>query len=1447
MRRFTSAAAVLLCLHVTSAEAADAIGLLKQFDTLRALYPELIDRNLRIVIDATNNRTPEQEARAVADDNNQNIIELSDAFGPVLGPIFANAFDSTGLFSLSLPVTASSLLTSYVTVLSAPIAKEYFKNDRPFKVSAEVKRAEGSSGGGYSYPSGHTTFGYTMMLTLAYIFPERYQEILTRASEYGHNRIVVGVHYPMDVIGGRIISQANVAELIANPLIRLEFNLASLELKNYFAGKCGATAAECAGARADDDLFSNYEQNKADYTYRLTYGLTGTFDTTVPMEVPAGAEWLIASRFPYLNHDQLREVLRSTALPSGDAMLDHANWERLNLFAAADGFGAIETDTRVTMLGEQGGFDLYDRWRNDIGGHGTLIKAGSGWLDLAGDNSFAGVVVEGGTLRLTGDNAFTGGSAVKGASLVIDGSMAAPGGLSVSAGGTLSGTGAVTGAVSIADGTLLPGGDAAGTISLGALDLGADSKVVFDLNQPGVIGGALNDLVEVAGNLDLDGTLDLLSADGVLKPGVYRLFSYGGRLTDHGLLHGEYPANLLAEALALDTSAAHQVNLVVGRFEDGLTFWNGGTTTPDGEIHGGSGTWNATTTNWTDLDGTMSAAWTAMRAVFQGAAGTVTLAGEQAVSGLVFVTDGYRLAPGAGGKIAVAETVDIQVNNGVTAVIAAPISGAGGIAKTDGGLLVLSGINDYRGGTRLEGGTLSVSADGALGDAAGGLAFDGGILQITGTDYDTTTRGITWGARGGGFDIDDGAHRFTIARDLTGGGLLKTGAGALVLAGHNDFSSGIKINDGTLIGDSDSLGGDIVTNADLVFAQGSDGVFADDVGGKGRVTKTGDGTLTVTGNIAAIGGTTIEDGTLRIGDGGTLGALYNAVVNHAVLIFDRADASTFSGTIAGDGTVIKRGDGTLTLTGDSTTTGALRVEAGRLALSGNIADAGVTLESATSITGIGRTGDLTAKAGSTIAPGDASGIGVLRINGDLDIAGGSTFLVDIDDEGDADRIAASGKATIGEGARLAIADMAPGERYRVLTAEQGVEGRFLDLSDDYIFLDATIDYEPTAVTAALERNDQRFADFATGANGKAAAEAAEHLSPGDDLLTSLLTSTAAEAEAAFASMTGEIIADTVAVLAQEAEHVKQAILGRLVDGLAATGDALAAVVPNAAAGTTEEQGRGTLWTAAYGSAASYAGEDGADLDATRAGFLFGADTMIDDGWTLGIAGAIGQTSVEGRPSSGDADLKGYSVALYGGKRYGRFAVRLGAAYTNTRADSTRVVSLPGGGQGLSADYGASTYQAFGDAGYSFRIRGRLMAEPFVNLGVARIAVDDVEESGGSAALAASGLDATTGSSTVGVRFGRTRERGERSLALGGAIGWRHSFGDTETEAAMNFAADPAASFRVDGAPISRDAMALEAGVDYRISRRLELGVHYNGQVSGAIDDHGVQANMKIRF
>src|SRR6185437_1908807 len=68
----------------------------------------------------------------------------------------------------------------------------------------------------HSYPSGHTTYGYTGALLLAVLVPQRYQEMVTRGAEYGNDRIIMGAHYAMDVLGGRTLAAYDLAHLLSN-------------------------------------------------------------------------------------------------------------------------------------------------------------------------------------------------------------------------------------------------------------------------------------------------------------------------------------------------------------------------------------------------------------------------------------------------------------------------------------------------------------------------------------------------------------------------------------------------------------------------------------------------------------------------------------------------------------------------------------------------------------------------------------------------------------------------------------------------------------------------------------------------------------------------------------------------------------------------------------------------------------------------------------------------------------------------------------------------------------------------------------------------------------------------------------------------------------------------------------------------------------------------------
>ena len=64
-----------------------------------------------------------------------------------------------------------------------------------------------------SYPSGHASFSWALSLILAEMAPERQHELLSRAYDFGYNRVIAGYHWPTDVDAGRLMACILVAKL----------------------------------------------------------------------------------------------------------------------------------------------------------------------------------------------------------------------------------------------------------------------------------------------------------------------------------------------------------------------------------------------------------------------------------------------------------------------------------------------------------------------------------------------------------------------------------------------------------------------------------------------------------------------------------------------------------------------------------------------------------------------------------------------------------------------------------------------------------------------------------------------------------------------------------------------------------------------------------------------------------------------------------------------------------------------------------------------------------------------------------------------------------------------------------------------------------------------------------------------------------------------------------
>ena len=171
----------------------------------------------------------------------------------------------------------------------------------------------------------------------------------------------------------------------------------------------------------------------------------------------------------------------------------------------------------------------------------------------------------------------------------------------------------------------------------------------------------------------------------------------------------------------------------------------------------------------------------------------------------------------------------------------------------------------------LAGGCHSVADNANLGDAAGGLVFNGGTLRTTGSI--TMNRATMLDAQGGAIDTLAGTMLTQQGAIGGAGALTKTGAGTLTLTGTNTYAGGTRIDAGSVTGNAAGFGsGAIINNAALLIDQPGDATFANALAGTGTLTKSGVGTLTLTGANNLAGGTAIAGGTLSVAADQNLGA-----------------------------------------------------------------------------------------------------------------------------------------------------------------------------------------------------------------------------------------------------------------------------------------------------------------------------------------------------------------------------------------------------------------------------------------------------------------------------------------------------------------------------------------------------------------------------------------------
>ncbi|MGB0792595.1 MAG: autotransporter domain-containing protein, partial [Opitutales bacterium] len=183
--------------------------------------------------------------------------------------------------------------------------------------------------------------------------------------------------------------------------------------------------------------------------------------------------------------------------------------------------------------------------------------------------------------------------------------------------------------------------------------------------------------------------------------------------------------------------------------------------------------------------------------------------------------------------------------------------GAGGTSTNDDYITTIDGLlftSDVTGAYTLNGSALSITLEGIINESS--------EKHTIAMDLELPTDQVVNTANG---SLD-------ISGVISGaGGLVKDGAETLTLSGTNTYAGGTTVNNGTLVGDTDSLQGAITNNGTVRFDQAADGTYASVMSGSGALEKSGTGTVTLSGTNTHTGGTTLNEGIIEVASGSALG------------------------------------------------------------------------------------------------------------------------------------------------------------------------------------------------------------------------------------------------------------------------------------------------------------------------------------------------------------------------------------------------------------------------------------------------------------------------------------------------------------------------------------------------------------------------------------------------
>jgi YVTN family beta-propeller protein/autotransporter-associated beta strand protein len=697
-------------------------------------------------------------------------------------------------------------------------------------------------------------------------------------------------------------------------------------------------------------------------------------------------------------------------------------------------------------------------------------------------------------------------------------------------------------------------------------------------------------------------------------------------------------------------------------------------------------------------------------------------------------------------------------------------------------------------------------ASGATGSA--GPVFTGGTLQFAGANISSALP-IVLMSQGGTFDT--AGNNATLSGAISGaGGLTKTGLGTLTLSGAGSYLGPTMVNVGTLQGGS--------ANA---FSPNS------------AYTVTNGATLDLNnfnqavGSLAGAGAVTLGSATLTAGQDNT--------------------TTIFAGAISGSGGLTKTGTGTMTLSGHNLYTGATAIDAGTLSVNGSIATSSLTMVNAGgTLGGNGIVGNALINGGR-LAPGNS--IGTLGVAGNLVFTAASSYMVEVSPSS-ADRVNVSGTATLGGAA--VNASFATGNyvtrQYIILNAAGGVTGTFgsqvnanlpanfisaLSYDANNVYLNLSLNYAG-ALGNGLSSNQRAVGNALVGAFNRTGAIPLA--------LGALDARGLTQASGEIATGTQQTMFDAMTMFMglmtdpfTAGRGVDRPAIGYADDSALrrAPGDAYA-MITKAAPRLPAFEPRWNVWAAGFGGSQTTGGNTATGSNAATSsiyGTAVGADYWFSRSTVAGFAMAGGGTSFAvGNGGSGRSDL--FQAGGFVRHSIASAYVTATAAYGWQDITTDRNV----GGGALQGRFNANSYSGRLEGGNRTVSPwlGGVGITPYAALQVTALDLPTYAETAAGGvnafALGYAGRWVTAPRSELGLRSDKSFALSDAVLTLRGRVAWAHDT-NVDRSAQATFQSLPGASFTVSGASPAPDSALTTASAEMAFAGGLSLAATFEGEFS----------------